>query len=97
MGLLDFYSTYNKHFAVHLRHSSFWPLTDVKPMPNDLVRAMSGTVSASLLYICVYNDLYDFKAITHYAPVNSKLQTFLILCFIISLQILLQYLCPEII
>jgi len=27
-------------FAVHLKHSSFEPLDDVKPMPNDLLHSM---------------------------------------------------------
>ncbi len=28
-------------FADHLKHSSFWPLADVKLMSNDLVHAMT--------------------------------------------------------
>jgi len=37
MCLLYFHSTYKILFAVHLKHSSFVPSADVKPMPNDLV------------------------------------------------------------
>ncbi len=37
MGLLDFHTAYKNIFAVHLKHSSFWPSADVKPMSNDLV------------------------------------------------------------
>ncbi len=38
--LLDFPTTYKISFAVHAKHSSFQPSADVKPMSNDLVRAM---------------------------------------------------------
>ncbi len=30
----------NVLFAVNLKHSRFWPLTDVKPMENNQVHAM---------------------------------------------------------
>ncbi len=29
-------------FAVNKKHSSFWPLAEVKPLSNDLVNAMPG-------------------------------------------------------
>jgi hypothetical protein len=32
MGLLDFHSTYNILFAIHLKLSSFWPSADIKPI-----------------------------------------------------------------
>jgi hypothetical protein len=38
MGLLDFHSDYKN---IARKHSSFWPLADVKPMSNDAVHAIS--------------------------------------------------------
>jgi hypothetical protein len=35
-GLLDFHGTCKMLFAIHLKHSSFWPSADFKLMPNDL-------------------------------------------------------------
>ncbi len=40
MGLLDFQCTYKILFAAYLKHSSFWPSADVKPMLNDQAHAM---------------------------------------------------------
>ncbi len=40
MGLRDCQSTYKILFTVHLKHSSFWPLADAKPMLNDAVHAV---------------------------------------------------------
>ncbi len=39
-GLLDFHSSNKVLFAVHSKHSSFWPSADVKPMSKDLVYEM---------------------------------------------------------
>jgi hypothetical protein len=38
MSFLEFPSSYNS--IIHLKHSSFWPSADVKPMQNDLVHVM---------------------------------------------------------
>ena len=40
MVLPDFHATYKILFAVHLKHSSFQPSADDKPMLNDLAHAM---------------------------------------------------------
>ena len=37
---LDFHTTLNMLFAVHLKHSSFWSFAHVKVMSNDLVQTM---------------------------------------------------------
>ncbi len=31
-GLLDFHGVYTKLFAVHIKHSCFWPSADANPM-----------------------------------------------------------------
>jgi hypothetical protein len=41
-------------FAIHLKHSSFCPSADVKPMLNFLVRAMPRQCMC-LLSLCVYH------------------------------------------
>jgi hypothetical protein len=38
--LQDFQVTFKNIIGVYLKHSSFWPAADVKPMPNDLVHVM---------------------------------------------------------
>jgi hypothetical protein len=45
-------------FALHIKHSSFWPSADVKPVSNSLVHAC--TDSASFLFLCVYHNIYAF-------------------------------------
>jgi hypothetical protein len=37
-------------FAAHLKQSSFWPLADVKPTPNDLENAMPWQSRLALYY-----------------------------------------------
>jgi hypothetical protein len=37
-------------FAAHLKQSSFWPLADVKPMPNDLEHAVPLQSRLALYY-----------------------------------------------
>jgi hypothetical protein len=39
IGLQDFESTYEILFVLYLKHSSIWPLADVKPISDDLVDA----------------------------------------------------------
>jgi hypothetical protein len=41
MGFQDFHGVYKILFAVHLKHSSFWPSADVKPIYNDLLHVIS--------------------------------------------------------
>ncbi len=51
MDLLDFNSTYIKIlFTVNSKHSSFWPSTNAKPMPNDLAHA-----NAHAVHVCSLN------------------------------------------
>jgi hypothetical protein len=42
MFFLRFAQFLNNLFVIHLKHSSFLPLVDANPMPNDLVPAMPG-------------------------------------------------------
>jgi hypothetical protein len=51
LGLLDFHGTLKN---IPLKHSCFRPSADVKPMPNDLVRAMPWQCMFAL-YMCYYN------------------------------------------
>jgi hypothetical protein len=43
--------------VVHLKHSSFWPSADVKPILNCLDHAMPWKYMFALS-LCVYKDLY---------------------------------------
>jgi hypothetical protein len=50
MGLLDFHTTFNMFFD-HLKHASFLPSANGKPMSNDLVHAVSWAVHVCSLYV----------------------------------------------
>jgi len=50
-------------FSVHLKHYSFWPSADVKPMSHDLVYAMPW--QHMFANICVYLNLYEVLQISH--------------------------------
>jgi hypothetical protein len=51
-------------FAVHLKHSNFWPSADVKPTSDEQAHAMHWQYMFTLsLSMCVYNELYDWIVI----------------------------------
>ncbi len=54
MGLLDFHGTHKILFIVQLKHSSFRPSADPKPMSNNLVHAMPQQCMFALsLSMCI--------------------------------------------
>jgi len=53
--MLNVASPFKTLLAFYLKHSSFWPSADVKPMSNYLCILCPG--SACLLYVCLYYDL----------------------------------------
>ncbi len=57
MGLLDFHSIYKILFAVHLKHSSFWPSADVKHASNDVVHEATWQCMFALS-VCIQPPLY---------------------------------------
>ncbi len=50
MGEIDFHCNFKSLFGIHLKHSTSWPLADVKPMQNDQVHARPYVFS---LYTCI--------------------------------------------
>jgi len=55
MGLLDFLALIEILFAVHLKHSSFWPSADVNRWK--MIWRMQCPGSACLTSLCVYSNL----------------------------------------
>jgi hypothetical protein len=61
MGLLDFQSNYKILFANHLKHSSFGPLADAKPISNVLVHALPSQFlfalsMCTLISLCLHHE-----------------------------------------
>jgi len=58
MFFFGFAQSWKNLFVVLLKHSSFLPLVNVKPMPNGLVHAMPEQ-RIFALSLCSYYHLYD--------------------------------------
>ncbi len=56
-GFPHFCNTYKILFGAHLKHSSFWPSANVKPMSNDLVHVMLWHCKIAPLCVYVYNTI----------------------------------------
>jgi hypothetical protein len=81
-------------FAIHIKHPSFWPLADHKPIKNDLVNAMPWQ-SMLAIYMCLYyiiNVVNTFILTLHMWASMLRVMELKNLhylgCFVLCLQIL---------
>jgi hypothetical protein len=76
MGLL---SAFLGLFAIHLKHSSFWPSAGVKPKQKDLVHVMHCMLIFALsLSLCAYYALNVLPYLCAMQCIHNNLHRFMV-------------------